>query len=324
MGYPNDILATSCQQMPGVLSVYDVAVADATDVADVTVEIFTFTTNEIAAVTELLTRLYIDVPVYGPTVWTSTKLGDEILEGHLSDGRTARLEHHPLSAQGNVVAAAELARSVWGNREKKRADYYVFYGCCGTVDSGLVGEVFRVKSVSYMSLGVVNDDAPNGGEVVKLKNKWIVQTDSDEQAPLKTIRLPAGSAGAPGSVSGLGLREAHVLATDKVIKVAPGNAPESLHTGPTGPVYEKGEWTYAQAVAQYIKIAPGADVLIDMETYGIASAMRALGLSERVVVLRVATDALSDKARQTEKQQLELLRDGSAELAHAIAIILGI
>jgi hypothetical protein len=225
--------------VPG--GVYDVAVSDATDVADVTVEIFTFTANEATAVTELLTRLYVDVPRFGPTVWTPAKLGEQVLEGRLNDGRTARLEHHPLSAQGNVVAAAELTRSVWGNQEKTRADYYVFYGCCGTVDPKLVGYVFRVKSVSYMSLGVVNDDddAPNG-EVVKLKNKWIVQTDSDEQAPLRTIPLPAGSAGAPGSVSGLGLREAHVLATDKVIKVEPGTAPEAMHTGPTGSVYERG------------------------------------------------------------------------------------
>jgi hypothetical protein len=301
--------------------VYDVAVVDA---ADVTVAIFTFTTNEATAVTELLTRLYIDVRAYGPTVWKSTKLGDEILEGRLSDDRTARLEHHPLSAQGNVVAAAELTRAVWGNREKNRADYYVFYGCCGTVNPKLVGRVFRVKSVSYMALGVVNDDESKG-EVVKLKNKWIVQTDSDEQAPLKTIALTAGSARAAGSVAGLGLREAHVLATDKVIKVLPGAAPESTYDGPGGSVYEKGEWTYSEALAQYIGIAPRrAAVLIDMETFGIASAMRALGLSERVVVLRVVTDALSDKARQTEDQQLELLRDGSAELADAIATILGI
>jgi hypothetical protein len=178
-------------------------VADVTDVADVTVEIFTFTTNEATAVTELLTRLYIDVPVFGPTVWTPTKLGEEALEGRLSDGRTARLEHHRLSAQGNVVAAAELTRSVWGNREKNRADYYVFYGCCGTVDSKLVGQVFRAAWVSYMSLGVVV--ASPDGEVVKLKNKWIVRTQPNKQAPLDAIELPAGSTGAPGSVSGLGL-----------------------------------------------------------------------------------------------------------------------
>lgn len=68
---------------PRVSWVYDVAVAD------VTVAIFTFTRNEATAVTELLTRLYIDLPVFGTTIWTSTKLGEEVLEGRLSDGRTA-------------------------------------------------------------------------------------------------------------------------------------------------------------------------------------------------------------------------------------------
>lgn len=318
--------------------VYDVAVADLTDIADVTVEIFTFTTNEATAVTELLTRLYIDLPVFGPTTWKSTKLGDEVLEGRLDDGRIAKLEHHPLSAQGNVLAATELARSVWGNREKKRADYYLFYGCCGTVDPELIGQVFRVKSVSYMSLGVVKSDDDDDGdgdddgdreslpnlEVVKLKNKWIVHTNSDEQAPFKTVALPAGSAGAPGSVAGLGLSEAHVLATDKVVKVAPSAAPEPILEGPSGPVYEKAEWTYSEALAQYTEVAPRTTALIDMETFGIGSAMRALGLSERVIVLRVATDALSDKATQTEEQQLNLLRGGLADLADSIATILGI
>ena len=311
--------------------------ADVTDMADVTVQIFTFTANEATAVTELLTRLYVDLPAWGPTVWKSTKLGEEVVESRLSDDRTARLEHRPLSAQGNVLAAAELTRSVWGNREKKRADYYLFYGCCGTVDPERIGQVFRVKSVSYMSLGVVkhidDDDGENDGgdgddapkpEVVMLKNKWIVHTNSDEQAPFKTIALPAGSAGAPGSVAGLGLDEAHVLATDKVVNVAPGVAPEPIMEGPANPVYEKGEWTYSQALAQYTEVARRAVALVDMETYGIASAMRALGLSERVIVLRVATDALSDKPDQTEDQQLELLRAGLADLADSIATILGI
>jgi hypothetical protein len=290
-------------------------------VADVTVAIFTFTTNEATAVTELLTRLYIDLPLFGPTVWTPTKLGEEALEGSLSDGRTARLEHHPLSAQGNVVAAAALSRSVWENREENRADYYVFYGCCGTVDAKLVGQVFRAAWVSYMSLGVV-DDSP-GGEVVKLKNKWIVRTHPNEQAPLDAIELPAGSTGAPGSLSGLGLPDAHVLATDKVIKIAPGVAPVPIHTPPSGPIYAKGDWTYSQALAQYSGMAT-KPVLIDMETFGIASAMHALGLSERVIVLRVITDALSDKERQSEQEQLDFLREGLAELADAIATILGI
>lgn len=279
--------------------------------------IFTFTRNEATAVTELLARLYGDLPVFGATVWTPTKPGEEALEGRLSDGRTARLEHHPLSAQGNVVAAAALSRSTRENR----ADYYVFYGCCGTVDSKLVGQVFRAERVSYLSLGVVV--ASPDGEVVKLKNKWIVRTHPDEQAPLAAIELRAGSAGAPGSVSGFDLPDAHILATDKVIKVSPGIAPVPIETPSSGPVYAQEDWTYALALALYSGMAT-KPVLIDMESFGIASAMRALGLCERVVVLRVATDSLSDKANQSEQDQLEFLREGSPELAAAIATILGI
>lgn len=286
-------------------------------VADVTVAIFTFTKNEATAVTELLTRLYIDLPVFGTTTWTPTDSVDEALEGRLSDGRTARVEHHPLSAQGNVVAAAALSRSTRENR----ADYYVFYGCCGSIDSKLVGQVFRAERVSYLSLGVV--DASSDGEVVKLKNKWIVQTQPDEQAPLAAIELRAGSAGAPGSVSGLDLPDAHVLATDKVIKVSPGAPPVPLQTLASGPVYAKEDWTYSLALALYSGIAT-QPVLVDMESFGIASAMRALGLCERVLVLRVVTDALSDKVDQSEQDQLDFLRTGLGELASAIATILGI
>lgn len=285
--------------------------------ADVTVAIFTFTSNEATAVTELLARLYVDLSVFGTTVWTPTKQGEEVLEGRLSDGRTARVEHHPLSAQGNVVAAAALSRSTRENR----ADYYVFYGCCGTVDSTLVGQVFRAERVSYLSLGVVV--ASPDGEVVKLKNKWLVRTHPDEQAPLAAIELRAGSAGAPGSVSGFDLPDAHILATDKVIKVSPGVAPVPIETLSSGPIYAKEDWTYSLALALYSGMAT-KPVLIDMESFGIASAMRALGLCERVVVLRVVTDALTDKADQSEQDQLDFLRTGLAELAAAISTILGI
>nr|VTP02803.1 hypothetical protein BIN_B_04700 [Mycobacterium riyadhense] len=296
---------------PRVSWVYDVAVAD------VTVAIFAFTRNEATAVTELLTRLYIDLPVFGTTIWTSTKLGEEVLEGRLSDGRTARVEHHPLSAQGNVVAAAALSRSTRENR----ADYYVFYGCCGTVDSKLVGQVFRAERVSYLSLGVVAASAD--GEVVKLQNKWIVRTQPNEQAPLDPIELGGGAAGAPGSMLGLDVPDAHVLATDKVIKISPGVAPVPIDTPPSGPIYAKGDWTYSLALALYSRMTT-KPVLVDMESFGIASTMRALGLCERVLVLRVATDSLSDKADQSDLDQLDFLRAGLAELAAAIATILGI
>ncbi|OBH21380.1 hypothetical protein A9X04_05495 [Mycobacterium sp. E3247] len=284
-------------------------------VADVTVAIFTFTRNEAVAVTDLLASLHVDLPVDGTTIWTPAAPGGKVLEGRLSDGRTARVEHHPLSAQGNVVAAAALSRSTRENR----ADYYLFYGCCGTVDPKNVGQVFRAARVSYLSLGVVV--ASPDGEVVKLKNKWIVRTQPDEQAPLEAIEMRAGSAGAPGSVSGLDLPDAHVLATDKVIKVSPGVAPVPIDS--SGPVYAREDWTYSLALALYSGTAT-QPVLVDMESFGIASAMRSLGLCERVLVLRVVTDALSDKADQNEEDQLDFLRAGLPELASAVATILGI
>ncbi|WP_205873217.1 phosphorylase family protein [Mycobacterium camsae] len=285
--------------------------------ADVTVAIFTFTRNEATAVAELLARLCVDLPIFGTTVWAPTGPAEAALQGRLSDGRTARLEHHALSAQGNVVAAAALSRATRDNR----ADYYVFYGCCGTVDPDLIGQVFRAEKVSYLSLGVVAAAAE--GEVVKLQNKWIVRTQPAEQAPLEAIELRAGSAGAPGSVWGLDVPDAHVLATDKVIKISPGVAPAPLNSSSGGAVYAKENWSYSLALALYSHMAT-MPVLVDMESFGIASAMRSLGLCERVLVLRVASDALSDKADQTDQDQLDFLRAGLAELAAAVATILGI
>lgn len=93
--------------------------------------------------------------------------------------------------------------------------------------------------MSYLSLGVIVP-SPDG-EVVKLQNKWIVRTQPDEQSPLDPIALGGGAAGTPGSVFGLEVPDAHILATDKVIKIAPGVAPVPIDTAPSGPVYEKGD-----------------------------------------------------------------------------------
>lgn len=181
--------------------------------------------------------------------------------------------------------------------------------------------MFRAERVSYLSLGVVAASAD--GEVVKLQNKWIVRTQPNEQAPLDPIELGGGAAGAPGSMLGLDVPDAHVLATDKVIKISPGVAPVPIDTPPSGPIYAKGDWTYSLALALYSRMTT-KPVLVDMESFGIASTMRALGLCERVLVLRVATDSLSDKADQSDLDQLDFLRAGLAELAAAIATILGI
>lgn len=290
--------------------------------ADLAVQIFTFTATESAAVDSLLETIEQE---------TGAALsGRAITVPRPGGGGNALIRHKPLSAQGNVIAGTALA----GALVERAADYYIFYGCCGVVEPSDKSKIFRVASVSYLSLGVVRpakneteqptDDDPDKTnasdgdsaataaaeepEVVKLKNKWIVETTPSDQSPLPKIDLPAGAPGQPGTVNGLGVADAHVLATDKVINVPPaGEAPAPSPTG-GGSVYPKGEWTYAQALAQYTS-SPQADgpVLIDMESFGIASTARAFGRDERVLVLRVATDALTDKEKQSPAEQERLL-----------------
>jgi hypothetical protein len=88
-------------------------------------------------------------------------------------------------------------------------------------------------------------------------------------------------------------------------------------------VYAADEWTYGQALAHCRDHVPGP-ILIEMETFGIASTMRALTLDDRVLVLRVVTDALSNKEKQTKQQQFELLTGQLHVLGHVLATIMGI
>ena len=71
--------------------------------------------------------------------------------------------------------------------------------------------------------------------------------------------------------------------------------------------------TYSDALAWCTELAKkwaNKPVLIEMESFGIASTMEALGLSYRVLVLRVVTDALSNMEAQPDQQQLDLLKAG--------------
>jgi nucleoside phosphorylase len=230
-----------------------------------------------------------------------------------------QISHTPLSAQGNVVAGTALARAF----TEVQADYYIFYGCCGVVDAGNVGQVFRVASVAYLSLGSVRPRRrflrlPD--ETVKLKNKWIVDTGPTEHPPLPTVVLPAGGAGQPGTGKGLHIKDAHVIATDKVVYIAPAaTAPSPTASGSS--VFEKGEWTYAESLAHHIRSDAGP-VLIDMESFGIASTALALGCYLNVLILRVATDALSDKHTQSDPEQRNLLMGGLPALAAVLARIM--
>ena len=282
--------------------------------ANLAVQIFTFTSTESAAVDELVTGM-------ATATVTWTLVGERtIMAPRRTGAGNAVIRHTPLSAQGNVVAATALTKGF----TEAIADYYIFYGCCGVVDAADVGKIFRVASVSYLSLGVVRNPktttGPQSDEVVKLKNKWIVLTDPADQSPLPTITLPAGAPGQPGTVDGLDIADAHVLATDKVINVPPATlAPAPITPG--GNVYAKGEWTYAQSLAQYANSA-AVPVLVDMESFGIASTALALGRDLRVLVLRVATDALSDKPGQSDAEQQRRLTARLPELAAVLARII--
>ena len=63
-------------------------------------------------------------------------------------------------------------------------------------------------------------------------------------------------------------------------------------------------------------------VLIDMETFGIASTMAGMGLHNRVLVLRVATDALTTKDGQGDTEQGDLLRAQLPALSAALSLIM--
>ncbi|RFZ28232.1 hypothetical protein DSM43519_00541 [Mycobacterium marinum] len=345
--------------------------AYACTVADLDVMIFTFTETEAEAVKSLLQK-YLDTGPADSTLWRAEVLGERIIVGTLADDRTVRIEHKSLRAQGNVTAAGELTRAAYDDEKVhgEFADYYIFYACCGALDGKLIGQIFRISSVSYMSLGsvkrhhgqVVDATTPKQDatlrqvaeltehgadpllvkqrppaavgttmhapidavtETVKLKNKWIVRTYPGEQPPLGSIELPTGSPTAPGRLRLLDLPDASVLATDKVIEIPPAKtAPTPRRTPPDGPIFNAGEWTYGETLAHCREYVKG-NVLIDMETFGIASAMEALRLENNVLVLRVVTDALTNKADQPDYDQLALLQRQLPALDEVLAIIMG-
>lgn len=165
----------------------------------------------------------------------------------------------------------------------------------------------------------------SNSETVRLKNKWIVRTDSTEARPLGSIEIPLGKPRGPGPLFFLDLPDAYALATDKVIKIPPApNPPQSADQDELGHIFEPAEWSYGEALAHSQTQVTNKPVLIDMETYGIASAMRAMRLEERVIVLRVVTDALSNKEGQPDEDQLQFLKNRLSALAAVLTAIMEI
>jgi nucleoside phosphorylase len=286
--------------------------------ADLRLAIFSFTETEERAVRRLLEEAS---PPGG--AWTRA-FGRQEISAMAPDGRTVEVAHRPIRAQGNVVAAAELAASVTDDD----ADLFLFYGCAGALDEEQIGDVHLVGSVSYASLGSV-EAVPSkkrgrpARERVTLKNKWIVRTQPPKADPLQTIAFPSVLDDRQWDLPRTtGLDVAHVMATDKVIKVAPASIPpRPHHSGPTGPVHPPRDWTYAKALAQ-VHATVSWPVLIDMESYGIGRLTHALGVAGRVVVVRVVTDALTSKDAQTDAEQAQLLIDGRLGLARVIGRVL--
>jgi nucleoside phosphorylase len=281
--------------------------------------VVTFNENEALAVDSLLS----DLASGAPSPWR--REGRQVIARDYGTD-TWRLEHFSLLAQGNVVAAAALADQFAAT--KPRLDFVIFYGCAGAVEPLDVGEVFLVQRAHYLSLGKVAPIKKGGGggedgELVTLKNKWLchLQPPADAE-PLTPGVFPLCSGSAAVDVPAItGLPTARVAATDKVVTVPVGMPPAVKEPGPPHDLYEKKEWTYGEALA--FVAATAGPLLVEMESFGIARVAEALGILDRVVVLRVTTDTLVDHNRLVgsngEDRQRQLLLQGRAVLGYLLA-----
>ena len=280
--------------------------------------VVSFNENEAFAVDSLLS----DLASGAPSPWR--REGPQAIARDYGTD-TWRLEHFSLLAQGNVVAAAALAAQFAGTNPK--LDFVVFYGCAGAVEPLDVGEVFFVQRAHYLSLGKVAPIGTEGdgedGELVTLKNKWLCHLLPPVDAePLAPGVFPLCSNSGPVDIPAItGLPTARVAATDKVVTVPVGVAPEAKEPGPPHDLYEKKEWTYGEALGFVAETA--GPLLVEMESFGIARVAEALDILDRVVVLRVTTDRLVDHSRpvgpQGEDRQRRLLLQGRAVLGYLLA-----
>ena len=267
------------------------------------IEVVTFTASEAAAVERLLDDL-----ASPESEWA--RHGPDTIE--LDSTRSVRIRHRQLRAQGNVVAAATVTQ-LFSDR-RRLPDLVLFYGCAGAVDSADVGSAFLVGSVSYASLGTVEVVQGGGqGEVATLKNKWMCHVDGADVDPLPSMTFTHTLDPVALDLTIAGLTRCHVMATDKVVRVGPATVPPVPgRVGPPHSIYEKGEWSYSDALA-YTVDQSAEPVLVEMEAYGIAQAAAALKLEDRVVVVRIATDDLVGHATSDGAQE-DLLRRGRIAL----------
>ena len=231
--------------------------------------------------------------------------------------------HYSLLAQGNVIAAASLAE-LFSDAESY-PDYVLFYGCAGSLDPKHVGHAFFVGKVSYASLGTVNKakDPLSGTEQVTLKNKWLCATNPQEEVPLESIKFSeALGQGVLNLCIATSLTPAHVVATDKVIKIAPAPSPPNiLQSGLPHHVYKKDEWSYAEALAFLQQHCEDLPVIVEMESYGIGKIAKANNLLDRVVIIRVITDSLSDHSVSDTNQRDYLIKGRSTIALFILTVI---
>lgn len=273
---------------------------------DLRIDIVTFNANEERAVEQFLDDL-----LQAWSAWSRAGRRGIKLKGK----NNVELNHMALNAQGNVVAAAQLAMA-FADIEK-RPDFVIFYGCAGAVDPAYVGEAFLIGSVSYASLGTVEPSGRAQGETVTLKSKWLCNTRNSGASPLESIDFSeALSKGALNLQSATSLTTAHVVATDKVIRVAASLAPPRPLAG-TPVHYASGPWTYGDALAYVTQCYRASPVLVEMESFGIGKIAHALSFDDHVVIVRVVTDDLVGH-RLSKQAQGDLLMAWRGILARLV------
>lgn len=275
------------------------------------IAIVSFNLNEERAVDLLLS----DIASGGPSPWARD--GERGIKRTYGSAEW-RVHHVPLRAQGNVLAGAQLAEFF---RDHQPPDYVVFYGCAGAIAAEDDASMFLVRHVNYLSLGTV-EQPPDEAERITLKNKWLCHVNpAADVDPLDVVSFPMCI---PGSTrldlcALSGIPAARVAATDKVVRIGPGAVPSPVQAGPPHDRYAKDEWSYGQALAL---VAQASDsVIVEMESYGIGRTAQALKIEDRVVVLRVTTDALKDHAHSDDRQR-DLLERGRHVLGRLLAILL--
>ena len=270
------------------------------------VQIVSFNSNEERAVDLLLD----DIGASG--IWV--RHGERALR-RLYGTDTWRIEHAPLRAQGNVIAAAQLAEFFLEHRNQ---DFIVFYGCAGALRPDRSRSVFLVQRANYLSLGTVSQDAVErpspsriSGSAISIRattcfrlNECCFPDDCRAREPgfVHAYRNSSQS----HRRNGQGGQNRAWCRTDTALDGSPH------------PLYAKEEWTYGQALALMNNL--GVNVLVEMEFMGSALSLRPYTSRIRWSSSRTTTDTLRDHADSAD-QQRALLERGRRVLGHVVAAL---